>query len=58
MLIQNTWSANCLPETIGLRIHDFVPDDEFEAANIPDGDISIDGNGICGSRTSMKNTAC
>ncbi|KAK9362394.1 hypothetical protein V1504DRAFT_448348 [Lipomyces starkeyi] len=43
-LIQNTWSCNRLPKTIGLKMRDFIPDEDWEAANIPDGSLSFDGD--------------
>ncbi|KAK9433082.1 hypothetical protein V1505DRAFT_397801 [Lipomyces doorenjongii] len=41
-LLQNAWSCNRLPKTIGLKVSDFVPDEDFKAANIPDSSLSFD----------------
>ncbi|KAK9490101.1 hypothetical protein V1508DRAFT_458039 [Lipomyces doorenjongii] len=38
--LQNAWSCNRLPKTIGLKVSDFVPD--LKAANIPDSSLSFD----------------
>ncbi|KAK9357652.1 hypothetical protein V1504DRAFT_494362 [Lipomyces starkeyi] len=57
-LIQNTWSCNRLPKTIGLKMSDFIPDDAWKAANIVDGSISFDGDSyVQVLRKSMKSTA-
>ncbi|KAK9433307.1 hypothetical protein V1505DRAFT_352813 [Lipomyces doorenjongii] len=41
-LLQNAWSCNRLPKTIGLKVSDFVPDEDLKAANIPDSSLSFD----------------
>ncbi|KAK9243331.1 hypothetical protein V1506DRAFT_580782 [Lipomyces tetrasporus] len=57
-LIQNTWSSNRLPKSIGLKMSDFVPDEDLEAANIPDGSLSFDGSSYVHLlRKSMETTA-
>ncbi|KAK9336466.1 hypothetical protein V1521DRAFT_448739, partial [Lipomyces starkeyi] len=43
-LIQNAWCSNRLPNTIGLKLRDFIPDEDWEAANIVDGGISFDAD--------------
>ncbi|KAK9350659.1 hypothetical protein V1523DRAFT_445221 [Lipomyces doorenjongii] len=43
-LIQNSWLSNRLPKTIGLKLRDFIPDADWEAANIVDESISFDGD--------------
>ncbi|KAK9431384.1 hypothetical protein V1505DRAFT_368233, partial [Lipomyces doorenjongii] len=42
-LLQNAWSCNRLPKTIGLKVSDFVPDEDLKAANIPDSSLPFDG---------------
>ncbi|KAK9428058.1 hypothetical protein V1505DRAFT_402144 [Lipomyces doorenjongii] len=57
-LIQNSWCSNRLPKTIGLKLRDFIPDEDWEAANIVDGNISFDGNlYVHNLRISMETTA-
>ncbi|KAK9250532.1 hypothetical protein V1507DRAFT_482972 [Lipomyces tetrasporus] len=57
-LIQNIWSSNRLPKSIGLKMSDFVPDEDLEAANIPDGSLSFDGSlYVHLLRTFMETTA-
>ncbi|KAK9252489.1 hypothetical protein V1507DRAFT_481595 [Lipomyces tetrasporus] len=57
-LIQNAWSSNRLPKSIGLKMSDFVPGEDLEVANIPDGSLSFNGNLYLHIlRTSMGNTA-
>ncbi|KAK9310924.1 hypothetical protein V1522DRAFT_414899 [Lipomyces starkeyi] len=41
-LLQNAWSCNRLPKTIGLKVSDFVPDEDLKTANIPDSSLSFD----------------
>ncbi|KAK9349929.1 hypothetical protein V1523DRAFT_132715 [Lipomyces doorenjongii] len=41
-LIQNPWPCNRLPKTIGLKIRDFIPDEDWKAANIPGGSVIFD----------------
>ncbi|KAK9384146.1 hypothetical protein V1515DRAFT_618233 [Lipomyces mesembrius] len=41
-LLQNAWSCHRLPKTIGLKVSDFVPDEEWKTANIPDSSLSFD----------------
>ncbi|KAK9371133.1 hypothetical protein V1509DRAFT_2915 [Lipomyces kononenkoae] len=57
-LIQYGWSCNRLPKTIGLKIRDFIPEEEWEAANVPDSTLSFDGDRyVLKVRTSMVCTA-
>ncbi|KAK9351442.1 hypothetical protein V1505DRAFT_400535 [Lipomyces doorenjongii] len=57
-LIQNSWRCNRLPKTIGLKLRDFIPDEDWEAANIVDSGISFDGDLYVRSlRTTMVTTA-
>ncbi|KAK9433456.1 hypothetical protein V1505DRAFT_362707 [Lipomyces doorenjongii] len=42
-LLQNAWSCNCLPKTIGIKVSDFVPDEDLKAGNIPDSSLPLDG---------------
>ncbi|KAK9371537.1 uncharacterized protein V1513DRAFT_461276 [Lipomyces chichibuensis] len=57
-LLQNTWSCNRLPKTIGLKVSDFIPDDDWKAANILDGTLSFDADLYLDIFTrSMKATA-
>ncbi|KAK9427354.1 hypothetical protein V1505DRAFT_380433 [Lipomyces doorenjongii] len=58
-LIQNGWTCNRLPQTIGLKIRDFIPDEDWDAASIPNGRISFDGDFYVNIlRKSMGSTAC
>ncbi|KAK9491465.1 hypothetical protein V1508DRAFT_405499 [Lipomyces doorenjongii] len=41
-LLQNAWSCNSLPKTIGLKVSDFVPDEDLKAGNIPDSSLPFD----------------
>ncbi|KAK9329121.1 hypothetical protein V1520DRAFT_370636 [Lipomyces starkeyi] len=57
-LIQNAWCSNRLPNTIGLKLRDFIPDEDWEAANIVDGGISFDADlYVHNLRRSMETTA-
>ncbi|KAK9370317.1 hypothetical protein V1509DRAFT_340930 [Lipomyces kononenkoae] len=43
-LIESGQQCDPLPTNIGLRIQDFYPPEAWQAANIPDGNILIDGD--------------
>ncbi|KAK9364978.1 hypothetical protein V1509DRAFT_612985 [Lipomyces kononenkoae] len=43
-LIQNSWSLNRVPKTLGLRIRELVPQNYLADAHIPDGNIGFDGD--------------
>ncbi|KAK9487882.1 hypothetical protein V1527DRAFT_494427 [Lipomyces starkeyi] len=42
--IRYVTSDSTLPKTIGLKVRDFIPDEDWEAANILDGSLSFDGD--------------
>ncbi|KAK9428352.1 hypothetical protein V1505DRAFT_401962 [Lipomyces doorenjongii] len=57
-LLQNAWSCNRLPKTIGLKVSDFVPREDLKVANIPDSSLSFDASLYVDIlRISMKTTA-
>ncbi|KAK9321620.1 hypothetical protein V1517DRAFT_308761 [Lipomyces orientalis] len=43
-LIQNVWSSNRLPKSIGLKMSDFIPEEDLAATSIPDGSLSFDAH--------------
>ncbi|ODQ73231.1 hypothetical protein LIPSTDRAFT_3563 [Lipomyces starkeyi NRRL Y-11557] len=57
-LIQNGYSCNDLPTTLGLTISDLFPGYVWEAANIPECDIPFDGAQFVGKlMTAIRKTA-
>ncbi|KAK9493302.1 hypothetical protein V1508DRAFT_403997 [Lipomyces doorenjongii] len=57
-LIQNSWRSNRLPKTVGLKLRDFIPDEDWEAANVVDDSISFDGDlYVHNLRRAMETTA-
>ncbi|KAK9372127.1 uncharacterized protein V1513DRAFT_453352 [Lipomyces chichibuensis] len=42
--IHNAWSCNRLPKTIGPKVLDFIPGEDWETVNATDSSFSLDGD--------------